>query len=127
MITRPIGATRLPTNRPSQVRPPPATRRGAPAALVPYELDSPRVAFLESLESLMRQAAYQVRTALAVADAGIDPGIEHIDDQVGQDEQESNHQDHPLDDRIVPLENRLQRSEERRVGKECRSRWGSYH
>src|SRR5436309_15867016 len=106
MITRPIGATRLRPNRPSQVRPPPATRRGAPAALVPYELDSPRVAFLESVESLMRQAAYQVLTALAVADAGIDPGLEHIDDQDGQDEQEGNHQNHPLDDRLVPWEDR---------------------
>ena len=30
-------------------------------------------------------------------------------------------------EKIVDLENRLSRSEERRVGKECRSRWSPYH
>ena len=28
---------------------------------------------------------------------------------------------------LASLENRLTRSEERRVGKECRSRWSPYH
>ena len=28
---------------------------------------------------------------------------------------------------IPPTEQRVQRSEERRVGKECRSRWSPYH
>src|SRR2546425_11728608 len=28
---------------------------------------------------------------------------------------------------VVPIESRVERSEERRVGKECRSRWSPYH
>ena len=29
--------------------------------------------------------------------------------------------------KLVPMDNSLYRSEERRVGKECRSRWSPYH
>ena len=32
-----------------------------------------------------------------------------------------------LNHSISPLDNPAQRSEERRVGKECRSRWSPYH
>ena len=38
--------------------------------------------------------------------------------------------DFELDESLIaqfPLKNRLTRSEERRVGKECRSRWSPYH
>src|SRR3989475_9733639 len=77
MITRPIGATRLRTTRHSPQRPAAVTPSGVVAA------------------------------TLAVADARIDPRIEDVDDQVGYDEQQGNHQDHTLHDRIIPLEDRL--------------------
>src|SRR3990167_11251303 len=34
---------------------------------------------------------------------------------------------HQHSQRAAPLQQQLQRSEERRVGKECRSRWSPYH
>ena len=34
---------------------------------------------------------------------------------------------HPLYNKIVKRTYKLKRSEERRVGKECRSRWSPYH
>ena len=37
------------------------------------------------------------------------------------------HVKHPLYKKIVKRTYKLKRSEERRVGKECRSRWSPYH
>src|SRR3989475_12162827 len=92
MIPRQTGATRLCTNRHSHQRPAAVTPSGVVAApLVPYQLDSPDASFLVSFGSLMSQPDYQVGTALAVADARSDPRIEHVDDQVGDDEQQRNH------------------------------------
>src|SRR2546428_7206976 len=108
MITGQNGAAGLTRNRHSHQRPAAVTPSGVVAAtLVRYQLDSPDASFLVSFGSLMSQPDYQVGTALAVADARIDPRIEDVDDQVGYDEQQGNHQDHTLHNRIVPLEDRL--------------------
>ena len=51
--------------------------------------------------------------------AKYDDGIEFLDDDFSFDEDDD-------DDNIYDIP-RYSRSEERRVGKECRSRWSPYH
>src|ERR1035437_5068355 len=45
----------------------------------------------------------------------------------GQDGQRSEHKDHTEVDKLLKRIVSVERSEERRVGKECRSRWSPYH
>src|SRR5215212_346614 len=40
---------------------------------------------------------------LAIANPRVDEGIDNVDDQVGQDEDDRNHEDHSLNDRVVAV------------------------
>src|SRR5258706_8123619 len=71
--------------------------------------------------------AWSESAPLIVSDARISFRIEHVSEKVDQHKDHGQEQNTALDRGQIALLNREQRSEERRVGKECRSRWSPYH
>ena len=83
---------------------------------------------LPAIKILLDTNAYNIsHSKITVSTAGVVPGIKKLNEKTKVSLAVSLHA--PIDnlrDKLVPL-NRKYRSEERRVGKECRSRWSPYH
>ena len=80
---------------------------------------------LRNLDAVMRYKEYQVKCAEQEVQEA-ESITQALRDEALQKEKQSEMLDKAISDKRSKL-NKEKRSEERRVGKECRSRWSPYH